>query len=63
MLVQSERNVNVPKLLGTLKFKINEYNKDPKGYTVNINISVLNDCYDVIRTLHNDTPNEGDDGK
>ena len=62
MLVQSERDVNITKLLDGIKFKIDEYNKDPKGYMVSINISVLTDCYDVIRAFNN-ANTEGDDGK
>ena len=60
MLVQSERDINISKLLDELKFRIDQYNKtDTKGYTTSVNIQTLIDSYDVIKIL----ANEGDDRK
>ena len=60
MKVQSERDINIPKLLDEINFRIDKYNQrdDSKGYTAGINIQTLIDCRDVIKAL-----TEGDDCK
>ena len=57
--VQSERDINTVKLLSSLKYSIDMYNKkDNKGYLAETNIQTLLDCYDVLKKL-----DEGDDCK
>ena len=56
MVVQTERDIKLSKLLGQLKFKID---KCDNTYTTEVNKQLLIDCYDIIKTL----PTEEDDAK
>ena len=56
MVVVSERNIDIPKLLSSLDYNI----KKSKGHKVEINVQQLIDCSDVIKTYYS---REEDDNK
>lgn len=56
MVVQSERDIKIPKLLDELRYKID---KCDKFYNVQVNKQLLVDCYDVIKA----SASEEDDQK
>ena len=56
MVVTSERDIKIPRLLDELKSKID---KCDKFYKTEVNKQLLVDCYDVIKA----SVNEGDDLK
>lgn len=55
MVVQSERDINIKKLLEQLKRTIDEC----EYYNIKVNKQLLIDCYDVIKT----SASEEDDSK
>lgn len=56
MLVQSERDIKIPRLLEELKAKID---KSDKFYKTEVNRQLLIDCHDVIKAYQM----KEDDGK
>ena len=59
MVVQSERDINIPKLLNNIKVTLNRGGDD--NFTVKVNKQLLIDCYDVIKNATNES--EEDDKK